>query len=110
MVVGVAVARVALARPLESLDVGEKLLANHLDGLAAQRKLPTLGFALQVVAVRPTGPLCSRGLVTANAVHPDARGFQLRGSQASSRPLVEILESMDMYSLHGRSCHSAEPA
>jgi hypothetical protein len=94
-VVGIAVPRVRLTQLLDCLDIGEKLLAGHLNGLAVQRKLPALGFSLQVVAVWPTGPLASRGLVTADTVHPDARGFQLRGEHVRAGPPVEILESID---------------
>ena len=44
--VRVAMARVALAQLLDGLDVGEELLADHLDGLAVQRKLSAFGFPL----------------------------------------------------------------
>jgi hypothetical protein len=71
-----------------------------------QRKLPAFGFPLQVVAVRPTGALASGPSVPLEAIHPDASGFQLRSSQARSGPPVEILESIDTYGLHGRSCFS----
>ena len=77
-VVGIAMARVAWAQLFDGLDVGEKLVADHLDGLAVQRKLSALGFALQLVSVRPAHALASRGLVTANTVHPDASSFHLR--------------------------------
>jgi hypothetical protein len=100
---------IRLTQLLDGLDIGEKLLADHLDGLAVQCKLPTLGFTLQVVAVGPTGTLASRGLVTADTVPPDARGFQLRGSQSRVGPPIEILESIDTHGLHGCSSRSAEP-
>ena len=110
-VVGVTMARVALAQLLDGLDVGEELLTDQLDRLAVQRKLPTLGFPLQVVAIWPAAALCSRDLVALEAVPPDPCRFQLRGSQARSRSPVETLELIDAYGLHGCSCssRSAEP-
>lgn len=107
--VGIAVPRVRLTQLLDGLDIGEKLLADQLDGLTVQRKLPALGFSLQVVAVRPTDPLCSGALVPADTIHPDASGFQLRSFEACSRPPVQILESIDTYGLHSCSSRSAQP-
>jgi hypothetical protein len=81
-VVGIAVLRVGLTQLLDILDVGEKLLADHLDRLAMQRVLHTFGCALQVVSARPTGPLASSLLMTPDTVHPDAGRFHLRGFEA----------------------------
>src|SRR5260370_8165607 len=73
--VGVAMARVAWAQLLDGLDVGEKLLADHLDRLAMQGVLCTFGCALQLVSARPTGPLASSLLLTPATVHPPPSPF-----------------------------------
>jgi hypothetical protein len=86
--VGVAMARVRLTQLLDGLDIGEKLLADHLDRLTVQRVLPALGLPLQVVAVRPAGLLASRRSVALDAVHPDLCGFQLRRFESRTGPPV----------------------
>jgi hypothetical protein len=106
-VVGIAMARVALAELLDGLDIGEELLADQLDRLAVQAVLPTFGFPMQVVAVWPTALLAAGLLVTLEAVPPDVRGFLLRRSQARSGPPVEMLESIDPYGMHGPAPCSA---
>ncbi len=70
-----------------------------------QRELPTLGFTLQLVSARPSGPLAARGAVAADTVHPDAGRFHLRGLEARSRRPIEILEWIDAHRLHGCSCY-----
>ena len=52
-VVRVAVTRVARTQLVDGLDIGKKLVTDHLDRLTMQRKLPALGFPLQVVSARP---------------------------------------------------------
>src|SRR5258708_13437258 len=101
--VRIAMAWVRLTQLFDGLDIGEKLLADHLNGLAVQRKRSALGFALQVVLARPTGPLCSRGAVTADTVHPDAGDFHLRGFQTRPGSLIQILERIHAYRLHDYS-------
>ncbi len=105
--VGVAMARVAWAQLLDRFDIGQKLLADHLDRLAMQRKRSTFGFALQLVSARPGHALASRGSVTADTVHPDASGFHLRGFEACSRLPIEILEPIDAHRFHLFSLRSA---
>ncbi len=102
-VMGVAMARVPLAQLVDGLDIGQKLLANHLDRLAVQRVLPPLGFALQVVSARPGHPCAARLPVPLDTIHPHLCGFHLRPLQARAGPPVEILERIDAYRLHGCS-------
>src|SRR5260370_2069433 len=86
--VGVAMARVAWAQLLDGLDVGEKLLADHLDRLAMQGVLCTFGCALQLVSARPTGPLASSLLMTTDKVHPHPGPLPLRGFVVRTRPAL----------------------
>ena len=101
---GVAMAWVALAQLLDCLDVGQKLLADHLDRLTVQRNLSAFGFALQVVSARPGPALAPSLLVPLDTVHPHPGGFHLRCLQACAGPPVEIFEGIDAYGLHNCSC------
>src|SRR5260370_33036827 len=98
--VGVAMARVAWAQLLDGLDVGEKLLADHLERLAMQGVLCTFVCALQLVSARPTGPLASGLLMTPHTVHPDPGRFHLRGFEAATLPAMQFLRRIGLPLLH----------
>jgi len=79
---GIAMAWVGLAQLLDRLDVGQKLLADHLDRLTVQRVLPALGFTLQIVSTRPGHALAPSLLVPLDTVTLLAKGLESKSCKA----------------------------
>ena len=75
-------------------------VAQHLDRLAVQGKLPPFCGLLEIIPIRPARALLARGQMQIPTAHPDPRRFLLSLVQPMAQPGAQARERINAHRFH----------